>query len=307
VIVGILGKVRGSKKTQDRVVYTMMLAPTIILLVLLNLYPLVMDVQSSLFRIKFLTREMTWVGLDHYVSNFKSPMFWETAWRSVKFTVGGVSLQIIGGMAIALLLHQELKGRGLARSLLLLPYVVPYVAVAIQWKWMLNPLTGMVAYITHDVLGLVEEPVHWFGNPDLVLISVIVVAAWRFVPFMVIMFLARLQTTPIELYDAAKIDGANWLREFMNVTLPWLAPTIIVATLLRMMWLFKNFAIIFLLTGGGPLDYTTTLPVYIYNTAFTDYRMGKAAALSILMLFVQLPIIIIYLRRYARAEERITL
>ena len=302
---GLLASVRESQKAQDRLLFFAMLAPSVILLVLLNLYPLAMDIHSSFFRIKFLSRQASWVGLDYYISNLASLEFWKVTWRSVVFTVSGVILQVIGGVAIALLLHKELKGRGLARSLVLLPYVVPAIAMAVQWRWMLNPLTGIVGYITYDVLHLVDKPVHWLGDMHLALPTVIVVTAWRFVPFMVIMFLARLQTTPIELYDAVKIDGANAFQEFWYVTLPWLKPTVIIAALLRTMWLFKNFAIIFLLTGGGPLDATTTLPVRIYNVAFSEYKMGEAAAISILMLLVQLPAIVIYLRRYSTAEEQI--
>ncbi len=302
-----LTNVRRSKKTHDRLTFALMLAPAVILLILLNLYPLAMDLQSSFYRIKFMTREMTWVGLDHYIDNLTSSTFWGATWRSIYFTVGGVVLQVIGGLAIALLMHKELRGRGLARSLLLLPYVVPAIALAVTWRWMLNPLTGMVGYVMHDVLGLVNQPVHWFGNPKLALPTTIVIASWRFVPFMVLLFLARLQTMPLELSDAAKIDGANSWQEFWYVTVPWLLPTIIIAALLRTMWLFKNFEIIFLLTGGGPLHYTTTLPVRVYNVAFSDYKMGEAAAISILMLLVQLPIIIIYLRRYSRAEEEINM
>jgi multiple sugar transport system permease protein len=300
-----LTRMRHSKKTQDRLTFALMLAPAVILLVLLNIYPLAMDLQSSFFRIKFLTREMTWIGLGHYIDNLTSSTFWEATWRTIYFTVFGVILQVVGGIAIALLLHRPLKGRGLARSLLLLPYVVPAIALAVQWRWMLNPLTGIVGYVTHDVLNLVDKPVHWLGNPKLALSTTVVIASWRFVPFMVLLFLARLQTMPLELRDAAKIDGANAWKEFWYVTIPWLLPTIIIAALLRTMWLFKNFEIIFLLTGGGPLHYTTTLPVRVYRVAFSDYKMGEAAAISILMLLVQLPIIIIYLRRYSKAEEEI--
>ena len=302
----LVTKVRSSKKAQDRLIFTLMLAPAVILLIMLNLYPLIMDVQSSFFRIKLLTREMTWVGLRHYTENITSLTFWGDTWRSVYFTVAGVVLQVVGGLAIALLMHRPLRGRGLARSLLLLPYVVPAIALAVQWRWMLNPLTGIVGYAMHDVLHLVDKPVHWLGNPKLALTTTVFVASWRFVPFMVLLFLARLQTLPLELLDAVKIDGANAWQEFWYVTFPWLLPTVIIAALLRTMWLFKNFEIIFLLTGGGPLHYTTTLPVRVYNVAFSDYKMGEAAAISILMLLVQLPVIIIYLRRYAKAEEELS-
>ncbi len=301
----VLPKVRGSRRAQDILTFSLMLAPAVILLILLNIYPLIVDVQSSFYRIRFLTREMTWVGLDHYIDNITSADFWLATGRSVLFTAGGVATQIVGGVAIALLLHQPLKGRGLARSLLLLPYVVPFIAMAVMWRWLLNPLTGMVGYVMYDTLHIVDKPVHFLGNPDLALISVTMIGTWIFLPFMMLMFLARMQTASIELYDAAKIDGANAWQEFWYVTIPWLLPTIIVAALLRTMWLFKNFAIIFLLTNGGPLDYTTTLPVHIYRTAFSDYKMGEAAAISILMLLVQFPIIIAYLRRYSKAEEQI--
>jgi len=246
------------------------------------------------------------VGLGNYKVLLHSPLFWQSLGRSLIWVVVGVSFQLVLGIAISLLLHQELRGRWLARGIVLFPYLVPAIVATLVWRFMFSPLTGVINYLLVDVLNLLDKPIAWLADPDTALMGVLIVGIWKFVPFMVILFLARLQTTPLELYDAARIDGANSWQEFRYVTLPWLQPTILVALLLRTLWMFNEFDVTYLMAYGGPMYATTTLPVLIRTTAFGSNDMGKAAAISMLMVTVLFAISFVYLRYYSRAEEQLS-
>jgi len=284
----------------------LMLTPAIIMLIALNIYPFLTAVYSSFFRIHTITREANWVGLGNYKVLLHSPLFWQSLGRSLIWVVVGVSFQLVLGIAISLLLHQELRGRWLARGIVLFPYLVPAIVATLVWRFMFSPLTGVINYLLVDVLNLLDKPIAWLADRDTALMGVLIVGIWKFVPFMVILFLARLQTTPLELYDAARIDGANSWQEFRYVTLPWLQPTILVALLLRTLWMFNEFDITYLMAYGGPMYATTTLPVLIRTTAFGSNDMGKAAAISMLMVTVLFAISFVYLRYYSRAEEQLS-
>jgi multiple sugar transport system permease protein len=284
----------------------LMLAPAIIMLLALNIYPFLTAVYSSFFRIHTITREATWVGLENFKSLMQTPLFWQSFGRSLIWTVVGVSIQLVLGIAISLLLNQELRGRWIARGIVLFPYLVPAIVATLVWRFMFNPLSGIINYILVDVLSIIDEPIAWLADPDTALIGVLIVGIWKFLPFMVILFLARLQTTPLELYDAARIDGASGWQEFWYITLPWLQPTILIALLLRTLWMFNEFDVTYLMAYGGPLYATTTLPVLIRTTAFGLNDMGRAAAISMLMVTVLFAISFIYLRYYNRAEEQLS-
>ncbi len=295
-----------TRKQQDLLFVVLMISPAVITLVALNVYPLYAALESSFYKIHPVTREMSWKGLANFQKYIVNLDFWKAVWRSALWTVGGVSLQIIAGIAISLLLHTEFKGRSIARAVVLWPYVVPTVVAAVQWRSMLNPLTGIINYIFHDQLEILPD-INWLGDSDYAMWAVIGMGAWKLVPFMIIMFLARLQTTSPELYDAAKIDGANPWQEFWHITIPWLRPTILVAALLRTMWLFKDFDMIYLMTQGGPLASTRTLPLLIFFAAFDKRKMGEAAAISIMMLVLILPLAFFIMRYYKKSEDQITL
>jgi len=284
----------------------LMLAPAFIMLIALNIYPFLTAFFSSFFRIHTITRESTWVGLVNFQTLLQSKLFWQSFGRSLIWTIVGVSVQLVLGIAIALLLNQELRGRWLARGIVLFPYLVPAIVATLVWRFMFSPLTGVINYLLVDVLNLIDRPIAWLADPDTALFGVLIVGIWKFVPFMVILFLARLQTTPLELYDAAKIDGASSWQEFWYITLPWLQPTILVALLLRTLWMFNEFDVTYLMAYGGPLYATTTLPVLIRNTAFGSNDMGRAAAISMLMVSVLFAISFVYLRYYQRAEEQLS-
>lgn len=279
-----------------------LIAPTILIFCAVIVYPLVSAIYLSLFTINTPTLRGSWVGLGNYAYLAASPTFWRSLWNTFVWTVFTLALQIGLGVAVALMLHQNMWFRTLARSLILFPYFVSTVVAVLVWRWLFNDLYGI---LNHMMLlsGLINRPLDWLGSMPNAMISVVLVGAWKYFPFVVIAVLARLQTIPESLYEAAKIDGAGPISRFMDVTLPQLREVLVVVVLLRAIWDFKEFDLIYLLTGGGPLIATQTLPLLVYSEAFGLYDMGRASAVAVSMMIVMLTFMILYLKA-AKSDER---
>ncbi len=294
------------KRRGDQVFAVVMIAPALLFLLALSVYPLTVAVRSSFFSIDTVSQAERYLGLGNFLAILRSGEFWHALQRSVIWTTSGVALQLVIAIAISLLLHAELKGRTLARGLVLFPYLVPAVVVALVWRFMFDPLVGVVNYVLVDVAGVISQPIAWLGDPRMAMLAVIIVGVWKYVPFMVILFLGRLQVTPLELAEAARIDGAGPVQVFRYVTWPWLIPIVMVALILRTIWMFNEFDIVYLLAFGGPVRATQTLPVLIRDTAFELQDIGRAAAVSLLMALILLPCVVGYLRLFQRGEERLS-
>ena len=176
-------------------------------------------------------------------------------------------------MAIALLLHQALPGIAIFRGLLLFPYIVPTVVIALIWRWIFNPEIGVVNYALLTS-GVISERIYWLSTPEMAMASTIMLNVWKYTPFVVICVLARLQSVPLELYDAAKVDGAGVIRRFADVTLPQLKEVLIVVVVFRTIWTFNKFEEIYLLTKGGPGTSTFNLAVYAFEQSIANLKLG---------------------------------
>jgi multiple sugar transport system permease protein len=224
-------------------------------------------------------REGTWVGLGNFVVLAQSSEFWVAFWNGTVFAVATVVLQLLAGVATALLLQNVFRGRALVRGVILFPFVVPTIVAVLVWKWMLNDLYGVLnAWLLR--LGVVDHPILWLASPRLAMATVIAINVWLFFPFITIHVLARLQVIPVEVYEAARVDGAGPWQRFWYVTLPQLRSTILLVVLIRGIWMFNKFDSIWLLTEGGPLDATQTLPLLAYLKAFGQYQLGAGAAVA---------------------------
>ena len=280
---------------------TALIAPSVLIFCAVILYPLVSAIYLSLFSIYTPTLAGGWVGLDNYQQLLASGRFWNALANTVIWTVGTLVLQIVCGVGVALLLNQSIIFRALARSLILFPYFLSTVVAVLVWRWLFNDLYGI---LNHVMLfsGLIDMPVNWLGAMPNAMISIIVVGAWKYFPFVVIAVLARLQTIPDPLYEAARIDGAGPIARFFDVTLPQLRDVLTVIILLRAIWDFKEFDLIWLMTGGGPINSTQTLPLVVYQEAFGLNQMGMASAYAVTMMGVMLVFMLIYLRQTRRKE-----
>ena len=276
-----------------------LIAPTIVVFSLVIVYPLLAAIYLSFFSVYTPTLEGEFTGADNYIRLLTDSAFWNSLITTLIWTVGTLSLQIVFGVGMALLLHQNLWFRSLARSLVLFPYFVSTVVAVLVWRWLFNDLYGA---INHGLmqLGIMDTPLDWLGTMPNAMIGIILVGAWKYFPFVVIAVLARLQTIPEHLYEAAKIDGAGPIARFFDVTLPQLRSVLVVIILLRAIWDFKEFDLIYLLTGGGPVTSTQTLSLLVYQEAFALNEMGQAAAYSIGMMLVMLVFMLVYIRRTAR-------
>lgn len=279
-----------------------LIAPTVLILTAVIVYPLVSAIYLSFFSIYTPTLQGKWVGLANYATILGGKYFWFALWTTVIWTAGTLVLQVLFGVGMALLLNQNIWFRSLARSLVLFPYFVSTVVAVLVWRWLFNDLYGILNHLMMRA-GLIDMPVDWLGHMPNAMLSVITVGAWKFFPFVVIAVLARLQTIPEHLYEAAKIDGAGVFSRFFDVTLPQLRDVLAIVILLRIIWDFKEFDLIYLLSGGGPVDSTRTLPLIVYQQAFGLNQMGMAATYAVAMMAVMLAFMLVYLVRARRGAE----
>ena len=260
----------------------LLLAPSLALLGGLVLFPIVYNAWLSLFDKHAFLPVQSFVGLKHYVYFAHDEEFWNSFRHGVVYAAATLVLQLAVGIPAALLLNEGFRGRNLLRGVVLFPYVIPTIVAIILWKWLLNDSYGLVNHWL--VAGRVTDtPVAWLGK-DWIMTSLVITSVWQFFPFVVVTYLARLQTIAPELYEAATVDGAGAWRRFLHVTLPQTASVLFVIVLLRSIWMFTKFDTVWLMAGdGGVSRYIRTLPVYAYARSFTYLQAGMGAALAVIM------------------------
>jgi len=259
-----------------------LLAPSLLLLGGLVGYPILYNFWLSLFAKHAFLPAQTFVGLGNYRYFATDEEFWRSVGYGGIYAGSTIVLQLGLGVVAALLLNETFHGRGLLRGVVLFPYTIPTVVAVILWKWLLNDSYGLVDYVL-VATGATRTPPAWLGK-DYIMWSLIVTSVWQFFPFVVVTYLARLQTIPPELYEAATVDGAGAWRRFRHVTLPQTGAVLFVIVLLRGIWMFTKFDTVWLMAGeGGVSQYVRTLPVYAYERTFTYLQAGMGAALAVLM------------------------
>jgi multiple sugar transport system permease protein len=280
----------------------LLIAPSVILICSLLVYPVFYGVWLSLFKKHSFFPDQRFVGIANYIYLMKNSEFWMSIWYGTVYSVSTIFFQIIIGIVAALIVNEAFKGRNFVRGVILFPYVIPTVVAIILWKWLLNDQFGLVNYILMS-MGIVENPLSWMGK-DRIMITLILISIWEFFPFVVLSVLARMQTIPPVLYSAAKVDGAGPFRRFIHVTLPQLRNVLFVVILLRSIWMFTKFDTVWLLTQGGGADkYIRTLPVYAYMRTFMYYQAGLGAALGVIMFILLIVATIIYFKMFRIEEE----
>jgi len=279
----------------------LLLAPSLVLLGGLVVFPVLYNIWLSLFDKHAFMPVQSFVGLRHYRYFASDPEFWASFYYGSVYAGVTMVLQLGVGVPSALLLNEAFRGRNLLRGVVLFPYMIPTIVAVILWKWLLNDSYGLVNHLLMRA-GMVRTPVAWLG-PDYIMASLIVTSVWQFFPFVVVTYLARLQTIPPELYEAATVDGASAWRRFVHVTLPQTASVLFVIVLLRSIWMFTKFDTVWLMAGdGGVSRYIRTLPVYAYARSFTYLQAGMGAALAVIMFAMLLAATAVYFRAF-RSEE----
>lgn len=277
--------------------YLIFLGPTLLILLVMLAFPTgyVLLVSLRDFQLTNPTAGKPFVGLENYRTLLSSPAFFAALWKSVLFTVASVALTFVLGMAIALLLNRrDLWGTGLTRTVILVPLILTPLVIGAMYRFMLERDNGII----NEILALVGlERIPFLASSTWAMISVILVDAWQWTPFAVLVLLAGLESLPVEPFEAARMDGASRWGEFWYITLPLLAPVIAVVLLIRTMDAFREFDKIFIMTGGGPGTATQTLPIFLYRAGFQDFNMGFSAATGVVMLIIVTLVSLLYVKR----------
>jgi multiple sugar transport system permease protein len=278
----------------------LLLAPALLILGFVILYPLARGFYLSLLNYSLLDPAgPTPAGFNNYAKIFQDKVFWESLWNTFVFSGVSVLCGFLGGLVLAMLLDQNLPFSRILRGICLVPWIIPFIVVAFLFTYMFNFDVGVINFILRAV-GIIDSNQAWLARPELAMAAVITSNVWNQTPFYMLMFLAGLQSIPHELKEAASIDGANPFQVFWSITLPHLQNIMVIATILMLIRNFNNFPLIWVMTQGGPIYSTTTLIVYIYKLAFSDFNFGYAAAVAVIWLVLLMVMTALYVRRFER-------
>ena len=290
-------------RVKDTGIGLLFVLPFVLAGIVFMLYPVADAARMSLMYINPLMPEGNrFAGLANFEFIFADRLFWVSFGNAVYWTFFSVVLQTLLGVGLGLLLHRALAGISFFLGHLLFPYIVPTVVIALCWQWMLNPEIGIVNQ-TLKQTGVISENIYWLSSPGMAMWSTILLNVWKYTPFVTICVLARLQTIPLELYDAAKIDGAGTIRRFFDITLPQLAEVLAVVVVFRTIWTFNKFEEIYLLTRGGPGTSTFNLAIYSFEQSIANLKMGVGAATGVVMMFLLFVGSLVYLKLFRFDED----
>jgi multiple sugar transport system permease protein len=273
------------------------LSPTMVLLLVLMVIPIVMVIGYSLMDNVIMKRNPQFVGFTHYIDILTSDAFWGAVSNTLFFTGVSVVAHLLLGLAFAMLLNTELLGRrtkAVFRTIYVLPWLFTVAIIAVLWRLLLDP-NGVVNYLLM-ASNLAGTQIEWLGSPDTALYAVTFINIWSGYPFYMTSLLAGLQGIPADYYEAAQVDGANAWQRFTRITLPQLKPIIISMALLDFIWTTQQFALIWMTTGGGPLGTTEMLSTFTYKLAFTKYQFGSASASAVIVLAISMVLAFLYVR-----------
>ncbi|MGD0002823.1 MAG: sugar ABC transporter permease [Anaerolineaceae bacterium] len=259
----------------------MFLLPAVVILGVFSFYPIGAAIRLSLFKWDNLAPEQTFVGWDNYLTLIQSSRFWNSMLVTMEYTVGVTLASLVAGLGLAVLLNNRLlAAKGLWRTLYFLPVVTPSVAAAMVWILIFNPGFGFVNILLRS-LGF--QGLNWLADPTWALPTIMTLGIWRRLGFNLMIYLAALQAIPHDYYESAQVDGANSWQRFRSITIPLLQPTTVMLIILDIIDSFLVFDQVMVITRGGPGSATEVIGMYLYTMAFTNFRMGMGAAISIVM------------------------
>ena len=263
--------------------------PAVLALLVLVVGPILANTFLSLYDY-FIGGQANFIGLGNFTRAFEDLRFWNGLKNTFYFTLLAVPIQLVLGLAIAVLFNRDFRGKGFVRTIILLPMVATPVAIALIWALMFNPSLGVLNYFLES-LGLPRSL--WVADAALVIPSLVLVDVWQWTPMVALILLAALQGVPQDYYEAARIDGAGGWQAFWNITLPSIRSAIVIALILRSIDALKTFDIIYVITQGGPGTASETLNVFAFRTGFEFFQAGYAATLLIFLLFVVLGVAVL--------------
>ncbi len=279
----------------------LLVVPALILLIIFSVYPVI---RAFLMSLRDLDPMMDhgFVGLENYIELLTTDRLWGSLGATFFFGAGSIVSQLGLAMAVALALNKQFTGRSFVRALIIVPWAIPTAMSALMWKRFFHPIDGFInAGLRY--IGLLEGDLSWFASPVLALIAVLIADAWKFTPLFIMIFLAALQAIPDHYYESAMIEGASSWQMFRHITVELIKPTIVVALIMKTIFVLHAFEQIYIMTGGGPGDATRILPFYAYQEVFAYLNYGKGAAVAFLLFLLTLILTVIYYRTFLFGEE----
>ncbi len=284
----------------ERWLGALLLLPTAVLLALFIAYPFVKGVLLSVTDAR-VGVPGSFVGLQNFIALAHDSIFREAVWNTFLYTAVTTVFKLALGLWLALLLNRHFPGKALTRAFVLLPFIIPTVLSTFAWKWMFDPTFSVINWTLYK-LAIIDSRINWLGDPQLAMISIIIVNVWRGVPFYAISLLAGLQTISPELQEAAAIDGARPWQRFWHVTWPLLLPVTMVVVLFSVIQTFAHFQLVYVLTGGGPANATHLFATYAYQIGVGTGLLSVGAAISLAMFPALLVVVIVQLLYIRRVE-----
>ena len=278
-------------------------APAILYVLLLVGVPFLMAVYYSLSAYTIYNPTWQFVGLSNFIDVVENPVFRQTLYNTFIFTFGSQILGLVLGKFGALLLLRPFPGRKIVRALIILPWAVPIALATVAWQWLFDSLYSVINW-TLIALGIIDrsQAPNWLGNPDLAMLSIIVVNAWRFFPFAIVIFLAGITAVPQDVIDAATVDGAGFWRRNYQIILPMILPIMTIGLVFGIVFTFTDLSIVYLMTNGGPVGATSVLGFAGFQTGIVSGDVSHGAAISLFMLPLLLIIVVVMLRFIRRRE-----
>jgi multiple sugar transport system permease protein len=277
----------------------LMLAPGVLFLLAFVAYPFFYGIYLSL-QDRPVARPGVFIGMANFVTLAHEAVFWQVTRNMFVYTIVTTIFKLAGGLAMALIMNQQFRGKNIARAVVLLPFIVPTALSTIAWMWIFDPTFSVINWLLVHA-GAIQTGFSWLGNSTLAMVAIIIVNTWRGMPFYGITLLAGLQTISPELYEVAAIDGATTRQRFWYVTMPLIKPVLIIVTMFSVIFTFSDFQLIYALTHGGPANATQVYATYAYDLGMSAGKLGMGAAVALSML-PALALLIVGLTLYLRRE-----
>ena len=292
----------GIKLKEKNILPYVFICPAVIFILAIFMYPLILTFKYSFSDTSMLSNESSFVGIKNYISLFKNAEFIQSIKITALWTIMSLTLKIVLGTILALLLNRKVKGIKIYRVLILLSWSMPQVTSGIIWSWIYDGKYGYLNYFLMK-LGLINENLIWLGEKKLAFLSTVAVDAWMGIPFIALMILSALKSIPNSIYEAADLDGASSIDKLRLITIPQIKSIVLMVTTLTTIWTFNSFNVIWVLTKGGPINSTETLPIKIYIEGFTKYNTSISCTMSVIVFSILSIFTFIYWKKFLNKNE----
>jgi len=279
----------------------LLILPALVVMGVFTVYPLLEGIRIAFTNKHFLKEGVEFVGLQNFIRLLSDEIFWISLYHSVTLTLVVVFLQFLFGLILAWAMTQNLPGMSWFKSIIMASWVIPVAATVILFKFMAQPDIGLINIVLKTI-GFEELNRYWLGDPRVALAFIMLLHLWRNVPFYGVAFLAAMQAIPKSYYEAAEIDGAGAWHRFWYITLPGIRNMVIVMVTIHVLWTFNNFDFVYLATGGGPVNATDVLPVYVYRQCWNSYTIGYGASIGTVMLLLLMLYFIVFIKLSERDD-----